>query len=45
MADEWNANIEKWTYVTGTSLAKEHNVEGYYIRINPYRDISAAGIN
>ena len=40
-ADEWNANIETWTYVTGTSLAKEHNVEGYYIRINPYRDLSA----
>src|SRR5664279_284535 len=41
MADEWNANIETWTYVTGSSLAKEHDVDGYYIRINPYRNIAA----
>lgn len=41
IADEWANNIETWTYVTGTSLAKEHNVNGYYIRINPYRDRSA----
>jgi glucoamylase len=34
-ADYWNDNIERWTYVTGTSLAKEARVEGYYIRINP----------
>ncbi len=41
MADEWNENIEKWTYVTGTPLAGKHDVEGYYIRINPYHYISA----
>lgn len=40
-ADEWNSNIEKWTYVTGTSLAKKYDVEGYYIRINPYKSIDA----
>lgn len=40
-ADEWNGDIEKWTYVTGTSLAKKNNVEGYYIRINPYKSITA----
>ena len=34
-ADAWNANIERWTYVTGTELARQHNVEGYYIRIAP----------
>ncbi|MFZ1799078.1 MAG: glycoside hydrolase family 15 protein [Chitinophagaceae bacterium] len=34
-ADYWNANIEHWTYVTNTQLAKEAGVEGYYIRINP----------
>ena len=41
MADEWNDNIETWTYVTGTSLAKKHDVEGYYIRINPHHHIAA----
>ncbi len=40
-ADFWNDSIETWTYVTGTSLAKKYDVEGYYIRINPYRHISA----
>ena len=34
-ADYWNDNVEYWTYVTGTDLAKEAGVEGYYIRINP----------
>jgi glucoamylase len=32
-ADIWNANIERWTYVTGSELARQHNVEGYYVRI------------
>ncbi len=41
-ADYWNDNIEKWTYVTGTNLAKKHDVEGYYIRINPYHHIPAS---
>lgn len=36
-ADHWNDHIEHWTYVTGTSLAKEVGVDGYYIRINPTR--------
>jgi len=35
VADSWNANIESWTYVTGTDLAKEIGVEGYYVRIAP----------
>ena len=34
-ADNWNANIERWTYVTGTELAEQHGVEGYYVRISP----------
>jgi glucoamylase len=34
-ADYWNANIERWTYVTNTSLAQETGVDGYYIRLNP----------
>jgi glucoamylase len=34
-ADAWNANIERWTYVTGTDLADQLGVDGYYIRIAP----------
>jgi len=34
-ADIWNAHIETWTYVTGTELAKQVGVEGYYVRIAP----------
>ncbi len=34
-ADIWNSQIERWTYVTGTELAKKVGVEGYYIRISP----------
>ncbi len=34
-ADCWNENIELWTYITGTELAKQNDVEGYYIRVNP----------
>ncbi|MGH2563934.1 MAG: glycoside hydrolase family 15 protein, partial [Ginsengibacter sp.] len=41
IADCWNSDIEKWTYVTGTELAKEHGVDGYYIRVNPYKNIPA----
>ena len=44
-ADYWNDNIENWSYVTGTSLAKKHDVEGYYIYINPYYDIPASQLN
>ena len=34
-ADAWNEAIERWTYVTGTGLARECGVEGYYVRIAP----------
>ncbi len=33
IADNWNENIEDWIYVTGTDLSKEHQVDGYYVRI------------
>jgi glucoamylase len=33
-ADAWNAGIERWTYVSGSDLAKFVGVEGYYVRIN-----------
>lgn len=41
-ADYWNENIEKLTYVTGTQLAKNNDVDGYYIRLNPFHDIPAS---
>jgi glucoamylase len=34
-ADQWNEQIESWTYVAGTPLAVEIGVEGYYVRIAP----------
>ena len=32
-ADAWNASIERWLYVTGTELAHQHDVHGYYVRV------------
>ncbi|MEO8403385.1 MAG: glycoside hydrolase family 15 protein [Chitinophagaceae bacterium] len=43
-ADYWNDHIEEWTYVTNTSLAKKTDVDGYYIRINPYHNIAASAL-
>jgi len=34
-ADSWNGNIERWTYVAGTELARSLNIDGYYVRIAP----------
>jgi glucoamylase len=34
-ADSWNDCLERWTYVTGTALAKSVGVDGYYVRIAP----------
>jgi glucoamylase len=34
-ADAWNEMIERWTYVTDTRIAKDLDVEGYYVRIAP----------
>ncbi|MFN8439698.1 MAG: glucan 1,4-alpha-glucosidase [Caldilineaceae bacterium] len=34
-ADDWNHQIERWTYVTDTELARQVGVEGYYVRIAP----------
>lgn len=41
-ADTWNANIERWVYVTGTELAKRVGVEGYFVRIAPPETADAA---
>ncbi len=34
-ADAWNSHIERWTYASGTELAKRYSVDGYYVRIAP----------
>src|SRR5205809_5397729 len=34
-ADAWNEGIERWTYATGTELARDAGVEGHYVRIAP----------
>jgi glucoamylase len=34
-ADRWNANVEGWTYVTGTELAHRLAIDGYYARVGP----------
>jgi glucoamylase len=34
-ADCWNEGIERWTYVSGTALARAVGVDGYYARIGP----------
>ncbi|MHB8908834.1 MAG: glucan 1,4-alpha-glucosidase [Syntrophales bacterium] len=41
-ADAWNANIERWVYVTGTDMATRIGVEGYYVRIAPQEKADAA---
>jgi glucoamylase len=41
-ADAWNDNIERWTYATGTDLAKQLGIEGYYVRIAPPSTDAAA---
>ena len=32
-ADAWSASIERWLYVSGTELARQHAVDGYYVRV------------
>ena len=34
-ADAWNDSIERWIYVSGTDLAQQTGVDGYYVRIAP----------
>ncbi|GHF44221.1 glucoamylase [Deinococcus metalli] len=35
LADEWNERLDSWCYVTGTPLAQELGVSGYYVRLAP----------
>jgi glucoamylase len=32
-ADAWNASVERWLYVSGTELAQQHAIDGYYVRV------------
>jgi glucoamylase len=41
-ADAWNAQVERWTYVAGTDLARHVGVDGYYVRIAPPEMADAA---
>jgi len=41
-ADVWNASIEDWMYVTGTPLARECGVDGYYVRVSQPDQADAA---
>ena len=34
-ADAWNDNIERWVYATGSDVAQQLGIEGYYVRISP----------
>jgi glucoamylase len=42
IADNWNASLEDWMYVTGTSLALQCGVEGYYVRVAEPDEADAA---
>jgi glucoamylase len=44
-ADTWNENIEGWVYVSGSDLARQNGVEGYYVRIAPPEWTAAATPN
>jgi glucoamylase len=41
-ADVWNANIERWIYVTGGELAQKLGVDGYYVRLAPPGEADAS---
>ncbi|MDQ6612727.1 MAG: glycoside hydrolase family 15 protein, partial [Gemmatimonadota bacterium] len=41
-ADDWNASIELFTYATGTDLARQVGVDGYYVRIGSSNAVDSA---
>lgn len=41
-ADLWNNHIEAWSYVTGTDLAAQVGVDGYYVRIAPPEEATSS---
>ncbi|PZR79618.1 MAG: glucan 1,4-alpha-glucosidase, partial [Chthoniobacterales bacterium] len=44
-ADVWNESIERWTYASGTELARKCGVEGYYVRIAPEKHDGSSSVN
>jgi glucoamylase len=44
-ADAWNTEIERWTYATGTSLARAAGVEGTYLRVTSVAVLSGAPVD
>ena len=45
LADFWNANIEAWLTVSGTDLARQYDVPGYYVRVAPADIVADDGAN
>src|SRR3954447_24998316 len=43
LADFWNEQIEAWTTVSGTELARQYDVPGYYVRVAPPGIVTEAG--
>jgi glucoamylase len=41
-ADYWNANIERWIYVTDTDVDRALSIDGHYVRIAPPEKAEAA---
>lgn len=41
-ADTWNANLERWIYVTDSDLDHQLGVDGHYVRIAPPEKAEAA---
>ena len=35
LADYWNERIEDWTYAENGPLARDHGIDGYYVRLAP----------
>jgi glucoamylase len=43
LADFWNVQIEAWTTVSGTALARQYDIPGYYLRVAPPGILAEAG--
>jgi glucoamylase len=43
LADFWNEQIEAWTTVADTELARKYGIPGYYIRVAPPGIVTEAG--
>ena len=43
LADFWNEQIEAWTTVSGTELARQYDIPGYYVRVAPPGIVTEAG--